>query len=363
MSAAKVTDIEHLFRLEPSLWGGIVRFGSERQDALAGESPDAYLGEDGTEDAAPADMHRADGSLNGGRLTDRARKCLAGAGAISRGLGHALMGTGHLLAAIARDPAGVGGHVMQTFQLSSDAIIDCLAHAPGRWRALPPEAIVYNTPALTRVLAQAGHEALRLQHNYVGTEHILISLMRDTSCYAHRLCDLWGTNEHLVIENALSVCAPDAPPVIDKRTPWSPHLQIIGVSLASLYDGVSDGGWGRDSAAARAALQGLSASLAAFRRAMGELPDSASTDREVEPPSGADSQYGSLAEALKVVEREGLEATWRGRRVNPENAHLWSQVLQAQYDSLTRFAESEGWGEEQLSESHVRARGVVGPSV
>jgi hypothetical protein len=96
---------------------------------------------------------------------------------------------------------------------------------------------------------------------------------------------------------------------------------------------------------------------------MGELPDSASTDREVEPPSGADSQYGSLAEALKVVEREGLEATWRGRRVNPENAHLWSQVLQAQYDSLTRFAESEGWGEEQLSESHVRARGVVGPSV
>lgn len=322
----------------------VFRFARESQAVLAG---------DGTTPPSdgPGDVLGADGCLNRGRLTDRARACLLNAQSVARHLGHSFVGTGHLLFGIAAQKDGIGGTVLRDLGVTPEAITEHLAAAPGRLRALGNSGVVYDSPALTARLAGAGAEALRLRHTTVGTEHLLISLMRDASGYAFRLCEQWEKFAHLVIENALLLCAPESLPSQHMRTAWSPHLQIIDLSVSAMEGYAKDAGHADDATSIRAltsirqALADLSAVVAVdHSRALGMWRESAYPVAAT-PDDGIERIHClSLLEAVRLARKDGLMVRWCGHCVNPLNVHLWDVVLAGHVDTLRRIAVDEGWG-------------------
>jgi ClpA/ClpB-like protein len=122
-----------------------------------------------------AQQRRADGQFE--RYTPRARHVLVLAQDRARLLKHDHIGTGHLLLGILGEPAGIGAQILVTLAGSLEAV-DEAAHAalpPGEARAtghLPLDG------ALKQALGEAVEAALAMGHNYIGTEHQLLGLLR-----------------------------------------------------------------------------------------------------------------------------------------------------------------------------------------
>lgn len=113
------------------------------------------------------------------RFTDRARNVMKLAEEESRRLNHQYIGTEHLLLGLVREGQGVGINVLINLQIEPAAILreveKIVAVVPG----ITSNAELPWTPRARKVIEQALHEARQLNHNYVGTEHILLGLVRD----------------------------------------------------------------------------------------------------------------------------------------------------------------------------------------
>jgi uncharacterized protein YjiS (DUF1127 family) len=124
------------------------------------------------------------------RFTPRARHAVDAAAAAARSLGHNYVGTEHLLLGLFTEPEGLAARAL------TDAGIERAAVEAKVLEILPrqSEPLLDNPPyipAASLALQGALGEALRLGHNYIGTEHILLALVRDRSTLAARaLADL-----------------------------------------------------------------------------------------------------------------------------------------------------------------------------
>lgn len=87
-------------------------------------------------------------------------------------LGHDVIGTEHLLLALWAEPDGVAGHVLERLQLEREAVAAAIGDRADRTTG----ATGGYTPRAWVAIENAGSVALELNHNYVGTEHLLISL-------------------------------------------------------------------------------------------------------------------------------------------------------------------------------------------
>jgi ATP-dependent Clp protease ATP-binding subunit ClpA len=109
----------------------------------------------------------------------------------ARRLGHAHVGTEHLLLGVLRDAGSIAGGVLEAAGLKPDAIRERVIATVGAQRDSTPEGPNSDVRAPTgggpfsrfddrakRVLALAQDEAIRLNHNYMGTEHLLLGLLR-----------------------------------------------------------------------------------------------------------------------------------------------------------------------------------------
>ncbi len=115
------------------------------------------------------------------RFTDRARKIMHLADQESMRLKHAIIGTEHILLGLAAEGAGVAAHALKYLDVDLPAIqieIEKMllkVSAPeltGRGRR-------FLTPRAKLVLRYATEEARNLNHNYIGTEHLLLGLLRE----------------------------------------------------------------------------------------------------------------------------------------------------------------------------------------
>jgi ATP-dependent Clp protease ATP-binding subunit ClpA len=136
------------------------------------------------------------GSLHEGRMmferfTDRARRVLAYAQEEARELDHAFIGTEHLLLGLIREGDGVAAKALDALGVSYDAV---------RTKVTAMTELVTNTssnsPAFTprakKVLEMSLREALELRHSYIGTEHILLGLVRQGDDGAVRILNDLG---------------------------------------------------------------------------------------------------------------------------------------------------------------------------
>ena len=111
-------------------------------------------------------------------FTDRARDAMGFAQDEARRLGHNFLGTEHLLLGLVRKRDGVAGKVLRRMGVRLPAVRSAVESVIGRGAAAAAGELRM-TPRAKKVLELAVKEAGRLRHNYVGTEHLLLGIVRE----------------------------------------------------------------------------------------------------------------------------------------------------------------------------------------
>jgi ATP-dependent Clp protease ATP-binding subunit ClpA len=127
------------------------------------------------------------------RFTERARRVVVFAQEEARDLNHSYIGTEHLLLGLMRDADSVAGRALQELEIGQDAVREQVIESIGRGKQAPSGHIPF-TPGAKKVLELSLREALQLNHNYIGTEHILLGLVGEgEGVAAHVLIKLGGS--------------------------------------------------------------------------------------------------------------------------------------------------------------------------
>lgn len=113
-----------------------------------------------------------------GRFTDRAQKVIVLAQEEARRLGHNVVGTEHILLGLIAEGEGVGAKALTALGVSLDKVRQEIENVIGRGESAFQGAIGF-TPRTKRVFELAIDEARQLGHTYIGTEHILLGLIRE----------------------------------------------------------------------------------------------------------------------------------------------------------------------------------------
>ena len=114
------------------------------------------------------------------RFTERARRVVVLAQEEARMLNHNYIGTEHILLGLIREGQGVAGRALESLGISLDAVRQQVEQIIGRGQQAPSGHIPF-TPRAKKVLELSLREAQQLGHNYIGTEHILLGLIREGS--------------------------------------------------------------------------------------------------------------------------------------------------------------------------------------
>ncbi len=112
------------------------------------------------------------------RFTDRARRAVVSAQEEARGLQHNYIGTEHILLGLLAVKGGLANKVLDRFGMSHDAVREEVISRVGAGSVTMSGHIPF-TPRAKKTLQLALREAVQLQHNYIGTEHILLGLVRE----------------------------------------------------------------------------------------------------------------------------------------------------------------------------------------
>jgi len=114
------------------------------------------------------------------RFTDRARRVIVLAQEEARMLDHGWIGTEHLLLGLLHEGEGVAAKALESMGIGLDAMRQAVMDAIGRGEQPQPESgHIPFTPRSKKVLELSLRESRRLGHDYIGTEHILLALIRE----------------------------------------------------------------------------------------------------------------------------------------------------------------------------------------
>lgn len=120
------------------------------------------------------------------RFTERARRVVVYAQEEARALNQNYIGTEHLLLGLIREEEGIAARALQSMGINLEDVRAQVEDIIGRGETPPPGHIPF-TPRAKKVLELSLREALQLGHNYIGTEHILLGLIREGEGVAARV--------------------------------------------------------------------------------------------------------------------------------------------------------------------------------
>jgi ATP-dependent Clp protease ATP-binding subunit ClpA len=112
------------------------------------------------------------------RFTDRARRVIVLAQEEARLLKHDYIGTEHLLLGLIREGEGVAGKALEVLGIRLEALRSQVEEVIGQGQRAPSGHVPF-TPRAKKVLELSLREALELGHDYIGTEHLLLGLVRE----------------------------------------------------------------------------------------------------------------------------------------------------------------------------------------
>jgi len=211
------------------------------------------------------------------RFTERARRVVVLAQDEARMLNHDWIGTEHLLLGLIGEGGGVAARALESLGISLDAVRHQVEEIIGQGGQAPPEHMPF-TPRAKKVLELAFREARALGHDYIGTEHILLGLIREGDGVAAQV------------------------------------LVRLGADLNRAREQVSQllqEGQGDDDVLARVGL--LDRRLAAIERWVGMRPDLDDLDQEIaqarrEKQAAIDREDFEVAVARRDEEKQGRAA-------------------------------------------------------
>ena len=120
------------------------------------------------------------------RFTERARQVVVLAQDEARALKHNYIGTEHILLGLQREEEGLAARVLESLDITVEEVRAQVARIVGQGDEVTTGQIPF-TPRAKKVLELALREALSLGHNYIGTEHILLGLVRENEGVAARI--------------------------------------------------------------------------------------------------------------------------------------------------------------------------------
>ena len=120
------------------------------------------------------------------RFTERARQVVVLAQDEARALKHNYIGTEHILLGLLREEEGLAARVLESLDITVEEVRSQVARIVGQGDEVTSGQIPF-TPRAKKVLELALREALSLGHNYIGTEHILLGLVRENEGVAARI--------------------------------------------------------------------------------------------------------------------------------------------------------------------------------
>jgi len=178
------------------------------------------------------------------RFTDRSRRVVVLAQEEARLLDHNYIGTEHLLLGLIREGEGVAAKALESLGVSLEAVRQRVLEIIGQGQEAPSGHIPF-TPRAKKVLELSLREALQLGHDYIGTEHILLGLIREVDGVAAQVLVRLGADLNRVRQQV---------------------IQLLAGSAADVVTGIGN----------------VESRLSAVERWVGVAPDTGDLDRQIE---------------------------------------------------------------------------------
>jgi ATP-dependent Clp protease ATP-binding subunit ClpC len=151
-------------------------------------------------------LRREDVSVVFERFTDRARRVVVLAQEEARMLNHNYIGTEHLLLGLIHEGEGVAAKALESLGISLEGVRQQVEEIIGQGQQSPSGHIPF-TPRAKKVLELSLREALQLGHNYIGTEHILLGLIREGEGVAAQVLVKLGADLNRVRQQVIQLVA------------------------------------------------------------------------------------------------------------------------------------------------------------
>ena len=242
------------------------------------------------------------------RFTDRARRVVVLAQEEARMLSHNYIGTEHILLGLVHEGQGVAAKALQSLGISLEAVRQQVEQIIGRGQQEPSGHIPF-TPRAKKVLELSLREAHHLGHDYIGTEHILLGLIREGEGVAAQVLVRLGADLNRVRQQVIGLLhghQGQEPAASQADIPGGPRR---GQMPAGVTSGVT----------------ALESRLSAIEQRLGTGPATADLDEQIaqvrrEKESAIDGQDFEQAGSLRDRERQ-LLADLAARQQQWEAAH------------------------------------------
>jgi ATP-dependent Clp protease ATP-binding subunit ClpA len=233
-----------------------------------------------------------------GRFTDEARRVLALAQQEARTLNHNRIGTEHILLGLVQEREGIAAEALESLGISLDAIRQQVGKITGQAQDAPAASHNQYTWRAKKALDLSLREALQLGHHHVGTEHILLGLLREREGPAAQVLVELGADLSQVRQQVLDLLAD--PPGEEGPTAPGPEQADAGPSAET-----------RILAEILSRIEAMDSRLSAVEQQMGAGPDVGDLDRQIaearrDKESAAGAEDFEHAAMLRDRERQLL---------------------------------------------------------
>jgi len=166
-------------------------------------------------------------------FTERARRSIVLAQEEAQRLGNNYIGTEHILLGIISEGESLAAKVLETLGVNLAKVRQEVEAIVGRGGQTVQQEMVF-TPRAKRVIELAFEEARQLNHNYIGTEHLLLGLIREGEGVAARVLTNLGVDPAKVRVQTTSLLGAEGQPVAPKGKSKTPTLDAYGRDLTAL---------------------------------------------------------------------------------------------------------------------------------
>jgi ATP-dependent Clp protease ATP-binding subunit ClpC len=173
-----------------------------------------------------------------GRFTEKAEKAIAYSQESAIQLGHNYVGTEHFLLGLIKEGTGVAARVLQSQGVTEEKVLKEIEELIGRGDAGTQQPLGF-TPRTKRVLELSFREARRMGHSYIGTEHLLLGIMKEGESVAVRILIDLGVDPQKLLNDIVKILKDETSgtagePKSSSAYPNTPTLNQFGRDLTEM---------------------------------------------------------------------------------------------------------------------------------
>lgn len=136
-------------------------------------------------------------------FTERARIAISEAHDTACSLGHRYIGSEHIVAGLVKEGSGVAAKALEKYDITENKVIDKITELTGSNEPLNEETELPLTPRTKRIIQLAAVEARNMGHSYIGTEHLLMAILREGESVGVKVLVSLGLNPNQLYHDVL----------------------------------------------------------------------------------------------------------------------------------------------------------------